>query len=419
MAEYILIEKSQPLAGEVKIEGAKNAVLPIMAASLLAKEQYIQLDRVPELTDVATMAAVLSNLGAKVVRQQNKMAIQIPSTLATQTPEHLVSKMRASVLVMGALLAREGKASVVLPGGCAIGSRPLDIHLQGFEAMGATIELSHGVIEATVSGKLKGATIDLAFPSVGATENLMIAATLAEGTTILQGVAKEPEIVDLANFLNAMGASVHGAGTDVIEIKGVTNLTACEYEILPDRIEAGTFMVAAAITKGDIIIKNIIPAHLQPIITKLQQIGVTVTIGDDWIGVNGGGIYKATDIKTGPHPSFPTDMQSQFIALLLLCDGVSTLTETVFENRFMHVEELNHMGANIMIDSHTCIITKQKLHGVRVKSTDLRSAAGLILAGLTASGQTRVEQLQHLDRGYVDFVGKLQKLGAKVSRHSS
>ncbi|MGL5548814.1 MAG: UDP-N-acetylglucosamine 1-carboxyvinyltransferase, partial [Culicoidibacterales bacterium] len=231
MAEYILIEKSQPLAGEVKIEGAKNAVLPIMAASLLAKEQYIQLDRVPELTDVATMAAVLSNLGAKVVRQQNKMAIQIPSTLATQTPEHLVSKMRASVLVMGALLAREGKASVVLPGGCAIGSRPLDIHLQGFEAMGATIELSHGVIEATVSGKLKGATIDLAFPSVGATENLMIAATLAEGTTILQGVA---------------------------------NLTACEYEILPDRIEAGTFMVAAAITKGDIIIKNIIPAHLQP-----------------------------------------------------------------------------------------------------------------------------------------------------------
>ncbi|MGL4953367.1 MAG: UDP-N-acetylglucosamine 1-carboxyvinyltransferase [Culicoidibacterales bacterium] len=416
MEEYILIEKGQPLAGEVQIEGAKNAVLPIMAASLLAKGQRIQLERVPQLTDVATMAAVLSNLGAKVVRDQNQMVIEVPKILATKTPEHLISKMRASVLVMGALLAREGKATVVLPGGCAIGSRPLDIHLQGFEAMGAKIELNHGVIEATVSGKLQGATIDLAFPSVGATENLMIAATLADGITILQGVAKEPEIVDLANFLNAMGADIQGAGTDAIEITGVSELHACEYEILPDRIEAGTFMVAAAITGGDVIIKNIIPIHLQPISAKLQQAGVTVTIGDDWIGVNGSEKYQAIDIKTGPHPSFPTDMQSQFLALLLLCERVSTVTETIFENRFMHVEELNKMGANIIVDSHTCIITKQQLSGVRVKATDLRSAAGLILAGLTANGQTRVEQLHHLDRGYVDFVGKLQKLGAKISR---
>lgn len=419
MEEYILVEKGQPLAGEVQIEGAKNAVLPIMAASLLAKNHTIQLQRVPALSDVETMAAVLSNLGAKVVRQGQQMQIEVPSQLQTQTPEHLVSKMRASVLVMGALLALEGKVSVVLPGGCAIGSRPLDIHLRGFEALGATVQLSHGVIEASVEGRLQGAEFDLAFPSVGATENLMIAASRAEGKTILRGVAKEPEIVDLANFLNAMGAQIQGAGTDIIEIHGVDAFTSCEYEILPDRIEAGTFMVAAAITQGDVIIKNIIPNHLQPITAKLQQLGAKITIGDDWIGVQGSKSYQAVDIKTGPHPNFPTDMQSPLLAILLCADGVSTLTETIFENRFMHVEELNRMGANIIIDGRTCIVTKQPLHGVRVKSTDLRSAAGLILVGLLADGQTRVEKLHHLDRGYVDFVGKLQKLGAKISRHSN
>lgn len=417
MSGHIIVKKSQPLAGEVQIEGAKNAVLPIMAASLLASEVTIQLERVPQLSDVETMAAVLSNLGARLSRSGNTMQIQVPKRLSTQTPEHLISKMRASILVMGALLAREGKASVVMPGGCAIGSRPLDIHLRGFEAMGATIQLSHGVIEANVIGRLQGTTFDLGFPSVGATENLMIAASLAIGKTMLQGVAKEPEIVDLANFLNEMGANVHGAGTDTIEIYGVEQLQPCTHEILPDRIEAGTFMVAAAITAGDVIIRNVIPNHLQPISAKLQQIGVDVTIGNDWIGVKGQPQYRAIDIKTGPHPHFPTDMQSQMLTLLLQAEGVSTLTETIFENRFMHVEELNHMGANITISANTCIITPHELHGVRVKATDLRSAAGLILAGLVADGETRVEQLHHLDRGYVNFVGKLQALGAKVSRY--
>ncbi|MGL5295374.1 MAG: UDP-N-acetylglucosamine 1-carboxyvinyltransferase [Culicoidibacterales bacterium] len=416
MSEYIIVQKGNPLVGEVQIEGAKNAVLPIMAASLLAKGSSVSLERVPLLTDVQTMAAVLSNLGARVMHSENNMEIMIPEKLQTQTPEHLISKMRASILVMGALLTREGKASVVMPGGCAIGSRPLDIHLRGFEALGAKIQLSHGVIEASVVGRLKGTTYNLGFPSVGATENLMIAATLAEGVTVLQGVAREPEIIDLANFLNAMGAKIHGAGTDIIEIHGVDTLHECQYEILSDRIEAGTFMVAAAITGGDIIIKNIVPDHLQPLTSKLQQIGVEMTVGTDWIGVKGMPSYRAVDIKTGPHPHFPTDMQSQMLALLLCCEGVSTLTETIFENRFMHIEQLNHMGAQITVDANIAIITKQRLHGMRVKATDLRSAAGLVLAGLIADGETKIEQLHHLDRGYVDFVGKLQKLGATISR---
>ena len=325
--------------------------------------------------------------------------------------------MRASVLVMGSLLARNGRARVALPGGCAIGSRPIDQHLKGFEAMGAKVKVGNGFIEAAVDGRLKGAKIYLDFPSVGATENIMMAASLAKGTTILENVAKEPEIVDLANFLNKMGANVRGAGTGTIRIEGVDQLFGVDHAIIPDRIEAGTFMVAAAITRGNVLVKGAVPEHLSSLIAKMEEMGVTILEEEDGVRVIGPEKLKAADIKTMPHPGFPTDMQSQMMALLLRAEGTSMITETVFENRFMHVEEFRRMNADIKIEGRSVILNgSSNLQGAEVAATDLRAAAALILAGLVADGVTRVTELKHLDRGYVNFHEKLAMLGADIER---
>jgi UDP-N-acetylglucosamine 1-carboxyvinyltransferase len=325
--------------------------------------------------------------------------------------------MRASVLVMGPLLARTGEARVALPGGCAIGSRPIDQHLKGFEAMGAKVQVGNGFIDAKVEGRLKGAKIYLDFPSVGATENIMMAAALAEGTTIMENVAKEPEIVDLANFLNAMGAKVRGAGTGTIRIEGVNKLYGAEHAIIPDRIEAGTFMVAAAITGGNVLVRGAVAEHISSLVAKMEEMGVEITEEGDGLRVVGPEKLKSVDIKTMPHPGFPTDMQSQMMALLLAAEGTSMITETVFENRFMHVEEFRRMNADIKIEGRSVIINgPSQLQGAEVAATDLRAAAALTLAGLVADGYTRVTELKHLDRGYVNFHNKLAALGADIER---
>lgn len=324
--------------------------------------------------------------------------------------------MRASIVVMGPLLARTGSARVALPGGCAIGSRPVDLHLKGFEAMGAIVKIENGYIEATAE-KLVGAKVYLDFPSVGATQNIMMAATLAEGTTVIENVAREPEIVDLANFLNQMGARVIGAGTEVIRIEGVKELTATEHSIIPDRIEAGTFMIAAAITGGNVLIEDAVPEHISSLIAKLEEMGVQIIEEENGIRVIGPDKLKAVDVKTMPHPGFPTDMQSQMMVIQMLSEGTSIMTETVFENRFMHVEEMRRMNADMKIEGHSVIISgPAKLQGAEVAATDLRAAAALILAGLVADGYTQVTELKYLDRGYNNFHGKLQALGADVER---
>jgi UDP-N-acetylglucosamine 1-carboxyvinyltransferase len=415
--EKIIVRGGRKLNGTVKVEGAKNAVLPVIAASLLASEEKSIISDVPTLSDVYTINEVLRYLGADVHFENNQVIVDASKELTTEAPFEYVRKMRASVLVMGALLARNGRARVALPGGCAIGSRPIDQHLKGFEAMGATIKVGNGFIEAEVNGRLKGARIYLDFPSVGATENIIMAAALAEGTTVIENCAKEPEIVDLANYINAMGGIIRGAGTGTIRIEGVAYLKGAHHTIIPDRIEAGTFMVAAAITGGNVLVRGAVPEHLTSLVAKMEEMGVKIVEEEDGLRVIGPENLKPIDIKTMPHPGFPTDMQSQMMALLLQAKGTSMITETVFENRFMHVEEFRRMNGDIKIEGRSVIINGPVgLQGAEVAATDLRAGAALILAGLCAEGHTRVTELKHLDRGYVDFHTKLASIGADIER---
>jgi UDP-N-acetylglucosamine 1-carboxyvinyltransferase len=415
--EKIIVRGGRKLSGTVKVEGAKNAVLPVIAASLLASDGKSIINDAPALSDVYTINEVLRYLNAEVEFKNNQIIVDASRELKTEAPFEYVRKMRASVLVMGPLLARKGRARIALPGGCAIGSRPIDQHLKGFELMGAQVKVGNGFIDAEVNGKLHGTKIYLDFPSVGATENIMMAATLAEGVTVIENCAKEPEIVDLANFLNAMGAKVRGAGTGTIRIEGVSELHGARHTVIPDRIEAGTFMVAAAITGGNVLVQGAVPEHLSSLIAKMEEMGITIIEEKDGLRVIGTDELKPVDIKTMPHPGFPTDMQSQMMALLLRANGTSMITETVFENRFMHVEEFRRMNGDIKIEGRSVIINGPcDLQGAEVAATDLRAAAALILSGLVADGYTRVTQLKHLDRGYVNFHGKLAALGADIQR---
>ena len=416
--EKLIVKGGNRLVGAVKTSGAKNAVLPIIAASILGTTPS-HLDEVPMLEDVHTISEVLKCLGLAVKCSPEKNVLDIDSTEITsyEAPYELVRTMRASFLVMGPLLARIGKARISMPGGCAIGARPIDIHLKGFEALGVKIEQGHGYIEASAPEGLKGTSIYFDFPSVGATENIMMAASLAEGTTILENAAEEPEIVDLANYLNKMGAKIRGAGTDTIRIEGVEKLHGADYTIIPDRIEAGTYMIAAAMTGGDVVVENVLPEHQKPLIAKLREAGAVVEEDIDKVRVIGQNPLKAVSIKTLPYPGFPTDMQAQMMAMMVIAEGRSKVTETVFENRFMHVVELNRMGAQISTEGRSAVIDGPcKLTGCDVRATDLRAGAAMILAGLVAEGTTRIGDLHHIDRGYENIVAKLKNLGADIER---
>ena len=417
--ERLIIKGGNRLSGTVKISGAKNAVLPVIAATLLGQDNQTCLDEVPNLDDVCTISEVLRSLGVKVTHEPENHKLYVDATTIENitAPYDLVRKMRASFLIMGPLLARLGQAKISLPGGCAIGTRPIDLHLKGFEALGAKISIGHGYIEAVAPEGLKGAQIYLDFPSVGATENILMAASMAQGQTIIENPAQEPEIVDLANYLNIMGAKIRGAGTNVIKVEGAKKLIAHDYTIIPDRIEAGTYMIAAAMTRGDVYIANAISEHLKPVIAKLKEAGVKVVEDVDGIRVICDKRPRAVDIKTLPYPGFPTDMQAQFMAMLTISSGTSVVTETVFENRFMHVDELRRMGAKIKIDGRTSIVEGQdKLTGCQVKATDLRAGAAIVLAALVAEGETQVGYIHHIDRGYDNLVQKLVNLGADIKR---
>ncbi|OCT13121.1 UDP-N-acetylglucosamine 1-carboxyvinyltransferase [Paenibacillus pectinilyticus] len=413
----IIVRGGRKLAGNVKINGAKNAVLPIIAASILGSEGESVIHDAPPLDDVLVINKVLQSLGIEVEYNRQVIRVRAAQIDTCEASYDLVRKMRASFLVMGPLLARLGQARISLPGGCAIGTRPIDQHLKGFEAMGADIELGQGYIEAKVKGRLKGAKIYLDVASVGATENIMMAATLAEGTTTIENAAKEPEIVDLANYLNAMGAVIRGAGTGVIRIEGVEKLRGCVHTVIPDRVEAGTYMIAAAITGSELYMEGAIGDHLRPVISKMQEMGVIIEEDENGIRVRATGPLRAVDVKTLPYPGFPTDMQSQMMALLMVADGTSLVTETVFENRFMHVEEFANMNASIKVDGRTAIVSgNSKLRGAKVCATDLRAGAALILAALAADGETEITGVHHIDRGYVDITDVLRELGADIYR---
>jgi UDP-N-acetylglucosamine 1-carboxyvinyltransferase len=413
----LIVSEGKPLKGRVRVSGAKNSVLPIIAASLLADGRSV-IDDVPYLNDVKIMCDLVESLGAsaEISEDLNRLEINCRSLSNNTAPYELVNKMRASFLVAGPLLARTGAARISLPGGCAIGSRPVDLHLKGFSALGAAITQGHGYIEASRNGRLKGGKVYLDFPSVGATENIMMAAVLAEGATTIENAAIEPEIVDLATYLTAMGAEVKGAGTDTVKISGVRELKAANHTIIPDRIEAGTYMIAAAITGGDVVVENVVTDHLKPVTAKLREAGAEVFEELSSIRVKGGRL-KAIDIKTHPYPGFPTDMQSQITSLMCVASGTSMVIETIFENRFMHVCELKRMGANIKIEGRSAIIEGcGKLTGAQVKATDLRAGAALILAGLAAEGTTEITDIEHIDRGYVNIDQKLKSLGANITR---
>lgn len=418
MAKYI-VHQSGPLRGEVQISGAKNAVLPLMAAALLSEEECVIRD-VPILRDVSLMKKILTSLGSEIHELgENILSVTTKDILSTEADFELVNKMRASILVMGPLLARKGRARIPLPGGCAIGARPIDLHLKGFEALGAQLTVGDDYVEAVAGPQgLIGDTLYLDFPSVGATENIMMAAVLADGITYIENAAKEPEIVDLANFLNKMGAKIKGAGTDTIKIEGVKTLGGAKHTVVPDRIEAGTFMLAAAITRGAVHICNTLPDHLKPIIAKLRECGVRIEVGDDDLIVRGDlGPQFATDIKTLPYPGFPTDIQSPFMAYLTTVEGSSTVIETVFENRFMHVAQLGKMGASIETAGNKANVRgNAKLRGCQVMATDLRAGAALVLAGLVAEGATEISEIYHIERGYEKFIEKFSKLGATIVR---
>lgn len=410
----------QPLQGEVRVSGAKNSALVIMAGALLCADDC-RIRNVPSLVDVSRMGEILSALGVSIKRQGDTLEVNASHISQSKAPYELVSQLRASFFVIGPLLARLGVARVPLPGGCAIGARPVDLHVRGLQAMGADVQIEHGTVHAYLKGgkrRLQGAKIYLDCPSVGATETLMMAATLAEGETTIENAAQEPEVVDLANFCRAMGARIRGAGTNTIVISGVPRLHSTDYSIIPDRIEAGTFLVAGAITHSEISLAPVIPEHLTPVIAKLRAIGVEVVAdAANRLRVIPGQHHIATDIKTMPFPGFPTDMQAQFMALLTLSEGNSVITETVFENRLRHVAELNRMGADITVKGNIAIIRGvPMLSGAPVVATDLRASAALVLAGLAAEGVTTIQGLQHLDRGYENLEGKLMSLGAKLSR---
>jgi UDP-N-acetylglucosamine 1-carboxyvinyltransferase len=416
--ERLIVTGGTKLVGSVKISGAKNAVLPVIAASLLANAESTLME-IPDLDDVNTICQVLEHLGAKVVKKEEEtFLIDSSHITCCEAPYELTRKMRASFLVLGPLLARMGKAKISLPGGCAIGSRPIDLHLKGFEALGAEIVLGHGFIEAKAPRGLTGTRIYLDFPSVGATENIMMAASLAMGQTIIENAAEEPEIVDLANMINAMGGKIKGAGTNIIKINGVKELHGAVHAVIPDRVEAGTYMVAAAMTKGNVLIENVIIDHLKPVVAKLKEAGVSIEEEDSGIRVIGGQqLIKAVDIKTLPYPGFPTDMQAQLMALMTIAYGASVITETVFENRFMHVDELKRMGAHIKIEGRSAIVEGVRtLTGAPVKATDLRAGAALIIAGMVAEGETEISCIHHIDRGYVRIEDKMNALGAKIRR---
>ena len=413
----LLIRGGTPLDGSVRISGAKNAVLPILAATLLAEGVAI-VENVPHLHDVTTTVELLGCMGVTVVIDE-KLSIEVDSsTIENYTaPYHLVKTMRSSILVLGPLLARFGEAEVSLPGGCAIGSRPVNLHIKGLQDMGADIEVRNGYIHAKAD-RLKGAHLNLDIVTVTGTENLMMAAVLADGTTIIENAAREPEVVDLANFLIAMGARISGAGTDTLTIEGVERLTGTRYRVLPDRIETGTYLVAAAITGGRVMVKDTDPSLLDAVLVKLRDAGAHLTIGEDWIELDMKGKRpKAVSLRTAPYPAFPTDMQAQFVALNAVAEGTSTIVETVFENRFMHVQELERMGADIEVEGNTAIVRgRSGLTGAPVMATDLRASASLILAGLVADGETEVQRIYHIDRGYEIIEEKLSLLGANIRR---
>lgn len=419
MMSKFIVRGGKRLTGSVKVSGAKNSVLPIIAASLLGEEGQSVIIDAPPLDDVMTINKVLESLGAGVTYRDEVITVNAEKLTSCEAPYEWVSKMRASFLVMGPLLTRMGHTRISLPGGCAIGTRPIDQHLKGFEAMGAEISLGQGYIEARSQGRLRGAKIYLDVASVGATQNIMMAATLAEGVTVLENAAKEPEIVDLANFLNGMGAIVRGAGTGVIRIEGVEKLSGVTHTVIPDRVEAGTYMAAAAISGGDVYIEGAISDHLGSVIAKLEEMGVTIQPDENGVRVIADRPLKAVDVKTLPYPGFPTDMQSQMMALLLASEGTSVVTETVFENRFMHVDEFQLMNAEIKVEGRSSIITgNAKLKGAKVTATDLRAGAALIIAGLVAEGTTEVGGVHHIDRGYVHLAEKLNGLGADIYRIS-
>ncbi len=413
----LLINGGVKLEGNVRISGAKNAVLPILAATLLA-DSPATIENVPHLHDVTTTVELLGCMGV-MVSVDEKLSVEVDSsTIENYTaPYHLVKTMRSSILVLGPLLARFGEAEVSLPGGCAIGSRPVDLHIKGLQDMGAEIDVSNGYIHARAK-RLKGARLVMDIVTVTGTENLMMAAALADGTTIIENAAREPEVVDLANFIIAMGGKISGAGTDTITIEGVEKLHGTRYRVLPDRIETGTFLVAAAITGGSITVKDTDPKLLDAVIDKLRDAGAKVEVGDDWITLDMEGKRpKAVSVRTAPYPAFPTDMQAQFAALNTMAEGTSTVVETVFENRFMHVQELKRMGADIEIEGNTAIIRGvEALTSAPVMATDLRASASLIIAGLVASGETEVQRIYHIDRGYENIEEKLALLGAKIRR---
>ncbi|MBO8137133.1 MAG: UDP-N-acetylglucosamine 1-carboxyvinyltransferase [Desulfotomaculum sp.] len=413
--QEIVINGGNPLEGRVTISGAKNASLAIICAALMSDKPLV-LENVPYINDVKVLLEIIGTIGAKIHWQDYKVLyIEPPKEINVQAPYELVKKLRASNLLLGPMLAKFGQASVALPGGCNIGSRPMDLHFKGLKCLGADIKLEKGRIVGT-AGRMVGCQVYLDFPSVGATENIMMAACLAEGQTIIENVAKEPEVVDLANFLNAMGAKVRGAGTDVIKIEGVNSLDQCQrYSIIPDRIEAGTYMVAAAATRGDVLIENVIPKHIEPVIAKLREANVDVEESEDTVRVTARKELKPVDIKTMPYPGFPTDMQSQMMVLLCTIPGTSVIIENIFENRFQVVDELKRLGARIKVEGRMAVIEGvNSLYGASVKATDLRAGAALVIAGLASKGETRVGNALYVYRGYQDLEYKLKSLGADI-----
>lgn len=417
MEKFIVIGGKR-LHGKIRVSGAKNATLPILAASLLT-EGCSTISDTPRLRDVAVMKELLTYLGVKIDCEGSALRLDGSGVRSLEISEELMRRMRASNLVMGALLGRFGYVRSSYPGGCAIGSRPMDLHLKGFIALGAKITEKHGFIVAEAK-KLRGSEIHLDFPSVGATENLMMAAALAEGQTIIRNAAKEPEIVDLQNYLNGLGADIRGSGTDAIKIRGVEKLGSTTHSVIPDRIEAGTHMVSAAITGGEVTVTNVIPEHIEAVIAKLREAGVTIETGEDWVRVKSDGQVQAVDLKTLPYPGFPTDMQAQLMVLMTIAGGTSVISETVFENRFKHVDELRRMGADIKIEGRAAIVKgTPKLSGTFVQATDLRAGAALVLAGLVAEDATVIEDIWHIDRGYEDIEKKYAALGARIMRVNS
>lgn len=419
--DKLIIQGNHPLNGEVRISGAKNSTLPILAATLLADEPVL-INNVPHLRDVTTMLELLGGMGARFTVGE-RMAIGADTRDITKlyAPYDLVRTMRASILVLGPMLARYGEAIVSLPGGCAIGSRPVDLHIMGMQALGAKVEVENGYIKAEVKGGLRGANIVMDTVSVTGTENIMMAAALADGTSVIKNAAREPEVEDLANFLNMLGAKIHGAGTDTITIQGVKKLGGGEYRVLPDRIEAGTYLTAAVATRGKVRIKEIRPDTINTLLQKLTEAGADVLVGDTWVEVNMlNKRPKAVSIRTAPYPAFPTDMQAQIMAMNLTAEGIGTVVETVFENRFMHVQEMQRMGANIKLEGNTAICTGvNKITGAPVMATDLRASASLVIAGLMAEGETIIHRIYHIDRGYECIEEKLSQLGAKIHRASA